>query len=145
MKPRWRLKLVLVLALTGLAASLRAEQMQTFGDYEVHYIVLPTTFLQAQIAANYNLPRGRDRALVNVSVLNAAGTPVHAEVSGSTANLLGQRQDLTFTTVAEGDAIYYLALLQHADEEFHRVALDIVLPNGELGEIRFQQQMFWDR
>jgi len=134
-----------LLLLGALVGNVSAEQMQVFSDYEVHYIVLPTTFLQPEIATNYNLPRGRDRALVNVSVLDAAGKPVHAEVTGSSANLLGQKQVLTFTEVAEGEAIYYLALLRHADEEYQRVALDIVLPGGELGEIRFQQQMFWDR
>ncbi len=122
-----------------------AEQKRVFGDYEVHYIVLPTTFLKAKVADRYNLPRGRDRALVNVSILDAAGSAVAGQITGSSENLLGQRQQLTFTEVTEGEAIYYLALLRHADEEFHRVAIDVVLPNGETGEIRFQQQMFWDR
>jgi uncharacterized protein DUF4426 len=122
-----------------------AEQKQVFDDFEVHYIVLPTTFLNAKVANKYNLPRGRDRALVNVSVLDKDGQPVVAKVVGRSENLLGQRQQLDFTEVVEGEAIYYLALLRHADEEFHKVALDVTLPNGRLGEIRFQQQMFWDR
>jgi hypothetical protein len=122
-----------------------AEQQMTFGEYEVHYIVLPTTDLNAKVADKYDLPRGRDRALVNVSVLDGNGTPVSAKVSGSSENLLGQRQQLSFTEVTEGTAIYYLSLLRHADEEYHRVALNVELPNGEVGELRFRQQMFWDR
>jgi hypothetical protein len=122
-----------------------SEQQKTFGDYQVHYIVLATTDLNAKVADKYNLPRGRDRALVNVSVLDATGTPVAARVRGSSENLLGQRQQLSFSEVTEGTAIYYLALLRHADEEYHRIALDVELPNGETGELRFRQQMFWDR
>jgi len=80
-----------------------------------------------------------------VSVLDRQGTPVQADVRGSSENLLGQRQNLTFDEVIEGEAIYYLALLRYADEEFQRVALNVVLPNGELAEIKFQQKMYWDR
>ena len=133
----------ITLAATSLPS--HAEQQMTFGDYQVHYIILPTTDLNAKVASKYNLPRGRDRALVNVSVLDSNGTPVRAAVHGRSENLLGQRQTLSFNEVTEGSAIYYLALLRYADEEFHRVALDVTLPNGEVGELRFQQQMFWER
>jgi glycogen debranching enzyme len=127
------------------ATSARAEQKMTFGEYDVHYIVLPTTFLNTKIANKYDLPRGKDRALVNISVLDAQGVPVKVQVTGSTQNLLGQRQQLSFAEVTEGSAVYYLALLRHADEEFHQLALDVKLPDGKVAELRFQQQMFWDR
>ena len=139
------LPLLLLASCLILPTDTWAEQQITFGDYQVHYIVLPTTDLNAKVADKYNLPRGRDRALVNISVLDKSGTPVGARVHGSSENLLGQRQQLSFTEVAEGTAIYYLALLRHADEEYHRVAIDVELPNGELGELRFKQQMYWDR
>ena len=116
-----------------------------FGEYEAHYIILPTTDLNASIANKYNLPRGKDRALVNVSVLNASAKPVRVDIDGRSENLLGQRQRLEFNEVVEGEAIYYLAILRHADEEFHRVAIDITLPDGEVAELKFQQQMFWLR
>lgn len=138
------LSVALVLS-TGFAASVYAEQKVVFSDYEVHYILLPTTFLKADIADKYNLRRGKDRALVNVSVLNLDGKAVQAQVRGSSENLLGQIQSLTFDEVMEGEAIYYLALLRYADEEFQRVSLNVVLPNGELAEIKFQQKMYWDR
>ena len=142
---RW-VNIAVVAACTLLLTNISwAEQQMTFGEYQVHYIVLPTTDLNAKVADKYDLPRGRDRALVNVSVLDGSGTPVSANVSGSSENRLGQRQQLSFTEVTEGTAIYYLSLLRHADEEYHRVALDVVLPNGVVGELRFRQQMFWDR
>ena len=141
-----RLFTILAAVCLGVAsASASAEQKMVFGEYEVHYIVLPTTYLNAKIADKYDLPRGRDRALVNISVLNGEGVPVKADVTGSTQNLLGQQQQLSFAEVTEGSAIYYLALLRYADEEFHRLALEVKLPDGQVGELRFQQQMFWDR
>ncbi len=137
---------LLVLILSSLLVTpAQAEQKIVFSDYEVHYILLPTTFLKADIADRYNLRRSKDRALVNVSVLDLQGSPVQAEVRGSSENLLGQRQNLTFDEVIEGEAIYYLALLRYADEEFQRVTLNVVLPNGELAEIKFQQKMYWER
>jgi len=136
--------LVLLACQLLLTAPVQAEQKQVFGDYEVHYIILPTMSLNADIAAKYGLPRGRNRSLVNISVLNLLGKPISATVSGRSANLLGQSQTLDFSQVKEGDAIYYLALLRHANEEFHRVAIDVSLPNGTTAELRFQQQMFWE-
>ena len=137
--------LLFLLLSSLLVTPAQAEQKIVFSDYEVHYILLPTTFLKADIADRYNLRRSKDRALVNVSVLDLQGSPVQAEVRGSSENLLGQRQNLTFDEVIEGEAIYYLALLRYADEEFQRVTLNVVLPNGELAEIKFQQKMYWER
>ena len=140
-----RLATVLAALLMLGGVTTHAEQKQVFGDYEVHYIILPTVSLNAEVAAKYGLPRGRNRALINISVLNLDGKAVSAAVSGSSANLLGQNQTFEFSEVREGEAIYYLALMRHADEEHHRVAIDVILPNGTTAELRFQQQMFWER
>ena len=136
----------LVLLVTSLCfiapAFVAAEQKKVFGEYEVHYIVVPTTFLNAKIATQYNLPRGKDRALINVSVLHR-DQPVTAEVAGDTRNLLEQLQQLEFTEVREQTAVYYLAIMRHADEEHHRLRLNVTLPNGETKSISFQQKMYW--
>jgi len=127
-----------------LNTAARAEQKQSFGDYDVHYIIVPTMTLKPEIAEKYGLLRARNRSLVNISILNALGQPTSAVVTGISTNLLGQDQTLVFSDVTEGDAIYYLALLRHANEEYHRVAIDIVLANGDLAELRFSQQMYWE-
>lgn len=123
----------------------QAEQKQVFGEYEVHYILLPTISLNAKIANQYGITRAQDRALVNVSVLDSDGHAVPSQVSGVSTNLLGQPQTLVFDEVREGSAIYYLSLLRHADEEHHRVVLQVVLPDGNTAEVRFQQLMYWER
>jgi hypothetical protein len=120
-----------------------AEQKVTVDGYEVHYIVIPTTFLNPNIASQYGLVRGQDRALVNVSVLNAEGSAVSAQVSGTAQNLIGQIDTLEFTEVSEGDAIYYLAQLRHGNEEHRGFVLDVVLPDANTARIEFQQKMYW--
>ena len=120
-----------------------AEQMIQMGEYEVHYIVIPTTFLDPKIADQYNLPRGRDRALVNISVIDSTGSGSQASISGTSRNLLGQIQQLEFTEVAEDQAIYYLALLRHDDEEHHRFEINVGLPDGQQATLKFRQKMYW--
>ena len=113
----WSLTLLACLT----AAVSHAQQMQRFGEFELHYIVIPTTTLQPDIAARYDISRGKDKALCNISVIDTNGKGVSAVLEGSTQNLLGQRQDLSFREVVDGDAIYYLATIRHANEEVHRI------------------------
>lgn len=135
---------VLALLMAGLSVPLIAEQKVTSGNYEIHYIVIPTTFLRPAIASQYDIPRGKNRALVNVSVLTSGGDPVKAGLTGRTKNLLEQRQSLNFSLVEEGPAIYYLAVLNHADEEYHRIEIVVELPDGNRETIAFQQKMYWE-
>ena len=79
---------------------------------------------ETNIAARYDISRGKDRALCNISVIDKNGAGVKAALEGSSQNLLGQRQGLTFTEVVDGEAIYYLATIRHANEEVHRINVD---------------------
>lgn len=120
-----------------------AEQMQRFGQYELHYIVIPTTMLKPEIAAEYDISRGKDRALVNVSVLNREKKAVNATITGDSQNLLGQLQDLDFKQVTEGDAIYYLAEIRFADQEVHRIKIEATAPDGKSTLLKFNQKLYW--
>ena len=120
-----------------------AEQMQRFGQYELHYIVIPTTMLKPSIASEYDISRGKDRALVNVSVLNREKKPVSARIAGDSQNLLGQLQDLDFKQVKEGDAIYYLAEIRFADQEVHRIKIEATAPDGKSTLLKFTQKLYW--
>lgn len=120
-----------------------AEQMQRFGQYELHYIVIPTTMLKPEIAAEYDISRGKDRALVNVSVLNGEKKAVNATITGDSQNLLGQLQDLDFKQVTEGDAIYYLAEIRFADQEVHRIKIEATAPDGKYTLLKFNQKLYW--
>ena len=120
-----------------------AEQMQRFGQYALHYIVIPTTMLKPEIAAEYHISRGQDRALVNVSVLNREKKPVNADIIGDSQNLLGQLQSLNFTQVTEGEAIYYLAEIRFADQEVHRIKIEATAPDGKSTLLKFNQKLYW--
>ena len=140
----WSLALLACLT----AAVSHAQQMQRFGEFELHYIVIPTTTLQPDIAARYDISRGKDKALCNISVIDANGNGVSAVLEGSTQNLLGQRQDLSFREVVDGDAIYYLATIRHANEEVHRINIDarVQASSGVKAastNLKITQKLYW--
>ena len=118
------------------------EQMQRFGDFEAHYVVFPSTFLQSEIAHQYGLRRGPGLAVVNLSVLDAAGRGVACAIAGHSKNLLEQMSSLTFKEVREGDAVYYLAEVRHADQEVLRFSLTVTPADAEPFNLNFQQRLY---
>ena len=119
-----------------------AEQMRKFGDYEVHYIVIPSLFLQAEIAQRHGLRRGEGLSIVNISVLDAEGKGRACAISGAAKNLLGQLAALEFQEVREGDAVYYLADVRHTDQEVLRFNLNIQPTAAKAFELAFQQRLY---
>jgi hypothetical protein len=136
------MKRLLALCVLLLAVDTGAEQMQRLGDWDVHYILFPTTFLNPEIAASYGITRGADLALLNISVLNDEGTPTRVSIEGTVTNLLGQQQPLGFSETREEDAVYYLASIRYTDREVLRFAIDITPPDGKSQRLEFQQQMY---
>lgn len=122
-------KLLQCLALFFFAATVQAQVDQPkeisttekFGDYTVHYNVFNSTDIPAKVAEAYKLVRGKDRALVNISLTKTEngsttlGLP--AIVSGASKNLMQQKQALKFIEIKEGDATYYLAPFVFNNEE----------------------------
>ncbi|MBN8740864.1 MAG: hypothetical protein BGP24_13975 [Lysobacterales bacterium 69-70] len=90
----------------------RGEQLQRFDDYVVHYNALSADMLPAEVAAAYKIPRSSKQGLLNIAVQRTDGAEpvaVTARISGSVANLAGQRSEMTVREIREADAIYYLA------------------------------------
>src|SRR5690554_6647377 len=52
-------------------ANSRGEQKQVFGDYEVHYIGLTSSFLSPETAQAYGIQRSRTMGFLSISVLDA--------------------------------------------------------------------------
>jgi hypothetical protein len=94
---------------------------EKFGDYTVHYNVFNSTNIPAKVAETYKLVRGKDRALVNISLTKTEnGSPslgLPAVVSGVQKNLMQQKQGLEFIEIKEGEATYYLAPFVFNNEE----------------------------
>ena len=127
-----------------LAVSVSAEQSQKIGDLEVHYAVVNTSFLQPDVAARYGVVTGKDRAIVNLSVLGPTDQSLEATVTGSTLNLIGQTSNLEFATIRERDSIYYIAPLRFTDRDTLRFRLVVTLADRPPLQVEFQQQMFVD-
>jgi hypothetical protein len=142
------LKSTILTVLTAMLALLSpnafAEQKETLGEWDVHYIVVGTPFLTPEVASSYGIVRSKFNALVNISVLDkATGEAQRVDVSGNAKNLLGNTRQLTFKKVEEGDAIYYLAVLPFRDQETFRFNIDV--KKGTTKQtLKFQQKMYVD-
>ncbi|MFC4700335.1 DUF4426 domain-containing protein [Glaciecola siphonariae] len=133
--------LVLVL-LSLVSVSTHAEQKKILGDWEVHYIAFPSTFLSPEVASANNITRSQTRAVINISVLDAATKEaLDIDVSGNARNLLGSNKVLEFTTVKEGEAIYHLSTVSFDDKEVLRFTINLKQGNVSQ-ELKFQQKMY---
>lgn len=110
-----RLKASVLLLLTMLFSTFvqaNGESMQQFGDYQVHYSVLNTSFISPEIAQHYNIVRSKNTAMMNIAVLkkqdDGSYRNVTALVTGEHNDLV-RKEPLNFTQVREEHAIYYLA------------------------------------
>src|SRR5690349_14701877 len=80
------------------------ETSHQFGPYEVLYSIFPSTMLTEQVAASYNIVRGEDRAVLNISVRkhqsDGSDTEQSAKVTGSYTDLI-QKKTLEFREIKE--------------------------------------------
>lgn len=141
------LRATLLLTLLLTATLTQAAQYKTFGDLQVHYVVLNTTDLPADVAEQYGIRRADNRGLINISGrrVNDDGTTsaVALEVEGTVTNLLEQRQTLEFEEVRERDAIYYLESLIFTDRESLRFRLQVTDPaTGESHPLEFSKVLW---
>ena len=119
-------------------------QYKVLGPWEVHYIAFPSTFIQPSIAKNYDLDRSPNKGIINISVLkNSDKTAQTATLTGTARNLLGNKKQLEFKEVVEGDAIYYLAQIDYSNEEIYRFDIEIN-QNGQVQTLKFQQKFYVD-
>ena len=132
------------LLLLCLPIGLQAEQMAHFGDWQIHYVVFPSSFLSPTIADDYAIKRGKDVAVINISVLDRDSNGAPANITGQATNLLGQISHLEFRQIREGGAIYYLAEIRHTDQEVVRFRFAITPPDAGTFDLKFQKKLYWD-
>ena len=141
-----------VLVIAALAAMwpvlAPAEQSRNFGDYTIHYSAFTTDQLTPEVAKQYQIPRSKNRVMVNISVLkkkenNMLGTPVRAKITGEAKNLSEQLRELQIREVLEENAIYYIGETQVNNEETLRYTFQIT-PEGEAVpyQLSFQEQFY---
>jgi len=116
------------------------------GDYVVHFSAQPTDQIPPEVARAYNIVRSKNRAMLNVSVLDEkSGAAVTAKVTVKTVNLTGQLKNVTMRKIVEQDAIYYIGETPVANRE--TLIFDIsIIPDGvtKSTEVRFKRQFYSD-
>ena len=131
----------------GIATNAFAEQKQSVGNYDIHYVALGSTFITPTIAKSYGIQRSSYTGLVNISVLDksVAGNPaIPVEISGIANNLLDARIDLVFREIREGDAIYYIAEVPYRDDQ--EINFQIAIKYGKTlnTQVKFKQKFYVD-
>ncbi len=140
------LRSCLVVALSLVGAMAVAEQAQQFGAYKVHYSVVNTTFVDPEIAARYQIVRGKNRAFLNLSIReeleDGADRAVAARLEGRTWDLF-QNQFFEFREIREQGAIYYIGSFEFSDADIRFFDVQI-LPQGATRsyQLKFQHKVY---
>ncbi|MDN6318794.1 MAG: DUF4426 domain-containing protein [Marinobacter sp.] len=144
---------IVSLAATALFATLLSlpahAGSEDFGDYQVHWSVLPSTFLTAETAKANNLQRSRGIGIVNISIMqeneNGILKPVSGQVEGKASNDIQQVKFLAFRRIKEGDSVYFIAEYQYSSGDL--ITFNITARPGGHGKdlpVRFAHTLFSD-
>ena len=142
---KWLLGVVSALMMSAV----QADQVTQFGDYQLHYNTFESTFLTPEIAHQYGLTRTKGQALLNVAVTTQSHGELpqsqRALVSANVKNLLGQIVSLSFITIEEGDAVYYLAPFTKTDDEILKFTVNAKLSADSAPmTVNFQRHFYVD-
>ena len=122
-----------------------AQQSERFDEFELHYSIVYSTFLTPEIAAQFGIPRGKDKAMLTLSVRDADAGDVEGrpmEISGRTWDLI-TGGDMKVKEVREGRATYYLVPFEFLDREYRFFEFDFT-PEGsdKAYSYRFKSQLW---
>jgi translation initiation factor 2B subunit (eIF-2B alpha/beta/delta family) len=110
-------------------------------------VAFTTDNLTPSVAKQYNIPRSKKRALLNISVLkktaDGSSKPTSAIIKGTATNLSQQLRELDPREISEKGAIYYIAETPVDNAEILRYNLDVT-PEGEntTYTLSFQEQFY---
>jgi hypothetical protein len=135
------------LLLVLLAAPAHAEQRKLVDEYEIHYSVVTTDFLDKEVLAQYGIAPSPNRALLNIAVRTRVPAPmgqaVAAQIEVEAINLVGQMKAIELQEVREADQVYYIGTLPVADEEIVQFSVEVTPQGARHGyRIEFEQQFF---
>jgi hypothetical protein len=120
------------------------ESFSDIGGHVIHFSAQLTDQLPPEVAQAYNILRSKNRAMLNVSVIDSASDKaVSATVTVKTVNLTGQLKDVVMRKIEEQEAIYYIGQTAVANQE--TLVFDIsVTPEGagEPSVVRFKRQFY---
>ncbi len=141
-------KLMFLAVAVLLAAQVQAGE-KDFGQYQVHWSVFPSTFLDPEVAKANNLQRSKGIGIVNISIMteNEHGQPgpVGGQVEGQVANDIQQVNFLAFRRIQEGNAVYFIAQYQYRSGDLMTFNIT-ARPTGHQQDlpVRFSHTLFND-
>lgn len=125
-----------------MACTAHAEQFKRFGDWRVHYIAFNASVLSAEIAERYEIVRGSNKGLVNITAIGPSGKGERVSVKGRFRNLLGQTTKLDFREIDDKGPVYYLAAFDFENAENLRFEITVELPKHGSETFRFQHALY---
>jgi hypothetical protein len=147
MRPSNRITALLTAVMLLSPLTLTAENSKEFGQYVIHYNALATDVLPPEVARQYHIARSRNRGMINITVLKkilgSPGQPVHAQVTVTARNLVGQSRTINTREIRDGNAIYYIGEFGVANEETLKFDVS-ARPQGsqEYVEAQFSQDFY---
>ena len=114
------MKYLLTLLISLWTIQSQAQQSERFDQFELHYSIVYTTFLTAEIAAKFGIPRGKDKAMLTLSVRDAEAGDIEGrpmEIEGRTWDLI-TGGNMKVKEVKEGRSTYYLVPFEFLDREY---------------------------
>ena len=126
----------------GAAAVAVGAQFQRFGEWEVHYIAFNAAQLSAQVAERYDIVRGPNKGLVNVSAVRGEAPGEQVRVQGRFVDLLGRARALRFREINDAGTFYYLAPFDFPHAETLRFEISVTLPGHGVETVRFEQPLY---
>jgi|TARA_B110000977_G_scaffold170046_1_gene220448 hypothetical protein len=147
MNPARYLSFIYCLLLASLTLPSYAEQAIYSPDYDIHYNAFNTMMVPPEVAQSYGFTRARNRALLNISVLDSSTKKaLPAVVTGTRTNIIGQLLPLEFVQIKEQNAIYYIAQLRFTEEEMWRFELQIQPDlNADAIPLKFSQTFYLEK
>ena len=147
MNPARYLSFIYCLLLASLTLPSYAEQAIYSPDYDIHYNAFNTMMVPPEVAQSYGFTRARNRALLNISVLDSSTKKaLPAVVTGTRTNIIGQLLPLEFVQIKEQNSIYYIAQLRFTEEEMWRFELQIQPDlNADAIPLKFSQTFYLEK
>lgn len=145
------IKIALSLALCCVTVFAQAEQKEVFGDYEVHYSIIPTSFIPQEAARSYKIVRAGNRMLLNISVRRLTPDDPMKETAAQAATVSAVRHDLMrpfnleFNEIKEPGAIYYVSDFPVLNEELSRFKVKVQVPEQPIFEFEFVKKMYVEK
>ena len=141
----WSPLFTVLVALLAFNVHAGNKPYKEFGNIKVYYSSFNSSFILPEVASTYNITRGKDKGLVNISVIvdDKIGGKT-ALVKGTVSNIFAQQQKLKFFEVREGNTVYYLAPFEFENEDSMTFKIQVQPdPNKPAYSLSFQNKFYF--